>query len=53
MDIERVDPTLPTGEDTHCVADLDELRLAEVALQLRPERIVRLTGIPRDRIRIP
>lgn len=49
-DIKRVDPTLSTTQDADQKSDFDQLRLRKVALELSPERIIRLSRIPRDRV---
>jgi hypothetical protein len=45
-----VDPALAAGEDAHGVADLDQLRLGEVAAQVGPQRVVGPGGVPGDRV---
>jgi hypothetical protein len=51
-DPERPDPPLAAGDVADERAELDELRLAEVVVQLRPERVVGEVGVPADRVRV-
>ena len=49
-DAERADPPLPAGDVADERAELDELRLGEVRVQLVPERVVREARVPADRV---
>ena len=50
LDLERVNPALSAGEDADGIADLDELGLGEVLLQIRPQDIVRPRRVPGNRV---
>ena len=47
---ERPDPALAAGDVADEGAELDELGLAEVGVQVGPERVVREVGVPADRV---
>jgi len=49
-DPERADPPLPTRDVADERAELDELGLAEVRVQLLPERVVGELRVPADRV---
>jgi hypothetical protein len=51
-DAECLDPALPAGDVADERAELDELRLAEVCVELRPELVIGTGGVPADRIRV-
>ena len=50
---ERADPALTARDVADERAQLDELRLREVRVQLLPQRVVGEVGIPADRVRVP
>jgi hypothetical protein len=49
-DPERPDPALAAGDVADERPELDELRLGEVRVQLRPERVVGERRVPADRV---
>ena len=49
-DPERADPALAAGDVADEGAELDELGLAEVLVQLGPERVVGEVRVPADRV---
>ena len=51
LDVERAQPALLPHGERHEIADLDQLRLAEVLVQARPELVVH-RQVPGDRLRI-
>jgi len=51
-DPERADPALPAGDVADERAELDELRLREMAVQLLPQLVARERRVPADRIRV-
>src|SRR3954452_534158 len=52
-DAERADPALAAGDVADEGAELDELRLREVRVQLLPHAVVGERGVPTDRVRVP
>src|SRR3954470_14772148 len=51
-DTERADPTLAAGDIAYERAELDELRLGEVRVQLLPQSVVGERRVPADRVRV-
>src|SRR5690348_14332839 len=51
LDVERAQPSLLAHGQRHEIADLDQLRLAEMLVQPRPELVVD-RQVPGDRLRI-
>jgi hypothetical protein len=52
MDVKRVDPPLPATQYANQESELDQLRLRKVMLQLHPERVIRLSWIPGEGVRV-
>src|SRR5947209_13629776 len=52
-DPERADPALAAGDVADERSQLDELGLAEVRVQLLPQRVVGERGVPADGVRVP
>src|SRR5581483_12215431 len=50
LDAERADPALAARDVADERAELDELRLGEMRVQIAPHRVVRARRIPADRV---
>jgi len=52
LDVKRVYPALPSTQHANEKSELDQLRLGKVTLQLCPQRVIRLSRIPGDGVRV-